>query len=353
VSFERLAPEQHDTLDGIPEPSETLRLFGHEDAATTLADAHKAGRMPQGLILAGARGIGKATLAFHLARHLLRFPQPQSAPPRLEPAEPASPVFRQVASGAHPSVLHLTRPLNEKTKTFRTVISVDEIRRIGRFLSHTAPGGGFRVVIVDPADDLNIPAANALLKNLEEPPQRTVFLLVTHSLGRLLPTLRSRCQVMRLLPLDTDDLLQALGGLTDAMPPGADGRAELHRRSGGSVRQALLLLEHGGLDITAAVEGFASSARFDPVEAHRLADAVAGKGRDAAFDILNARALEMLGDAASQAAERGDLARGEQLSHAWEVLRRSNDEAAAFNLDRKQQALETLGRLHRALRSPA
>lgn len=350
MSFARLAPEQHDTLEGVPEPAEALRVVGHDETVETLAAAHQAGRLPHGLIFAGARGIGKATLAFHLARHLLRFPDGRAAPPRFQAPDAASPLFRQVASGAHPSVLHLTRPVNERTKAFKTVISVDEVRRIGRFLSHTAHDGGFRVVIVDPADDLNTQAANALLKNLEEPPARTVFVLVTHGFGRLLPTLRSRCQAMKLSPLGREHLSEALAGLVPALPEGEGAAEELRLRAGGSVRQAILLLEHGGLEIASALEALAASPRFDAVEAHRLADAVAGRGREAAFDIMSAHALEMLAAAAGRAAAAGQIRQADRLSAAWTALRGDKEAAASFNLDRKQQVLETVGRLHEALR---
>ena len=168
-------PEQHDSLDGVPEPSETVRVFGHDAQEAQLTAAHRAGKLPHALVFAGPRGIGKASLAFQLAHYLLSYPSPESAPETFAPRDPASPLYRQVASGAHPSLLHLTRPFNEKTKAFKTVLTVDEMRRVGRFLSLTAHDGGYRVVIVDPADDMNINAANALLKNLEEPPSRTRF----------------------------------------------------------------------------------------------------------------------------------------------------------------------------------
>ena len=163
-----------------------------------LAAAYRSGKLSHALLLAGPQGIGKATLAFHLARHLLRHPSPETAPDELEGPDTASSLFRQIATGAHPSVLHLTRPMNEKTKSFKTVVTVDEVRRINRFLSLTSHDGSYRVVIVDPADDMNTNAANALLKNLEEPPSRTLFILITHSIGRLLPTIRSRCQTILL-----------------------------------------------------------------------------------------------------------------------------------------------------------
>src|SRR5262245_29621896 len=248
--YERIAPQEHDSLDGVPEPSETVRVFGHAAQAAQLTAAHRAGKLPHGLVFAGPRGIGKASLAFQLAHYLLAYPDPGAAPDAFEPRDPISPLYRQVASGAHPSVLHLTRPFNEKTKTFKTQLTVDEIRRVGRFLSLTAHDGGYRVVIVDPADDLNVNAANALLKNLEEPPARTVFILIAHSLGRLLPTIRSRCQVLRLHPLSAEDLLAALSAI-EKQPKPAEAEA-LVSRAAGSVRNAVLLTDYGGVEIAEA-----------------------------------------------------------------------------------------------------
>ncbi|MBE0695103.1 MAG: DNA polymerase III subunit delta', partial [Aquamicrobium sp.] len=155
MSFVRLAPEQFDTIPEIAEPAENPLLLGHEEAAAHVAAAYRSGRLHHALLLCGPAGIGKATFAFHLAEHLLAHPVPQDAPPALSPRDPASALFRQIAQGAHPSVLHLTRPLNEKTKAFKSAVTVDEIRRIGRFLSMTSHDGSWRVVIVDPADDMN------------------------------------------------------------------------------------------------------------------------------------------------------------------------------------------------------
>ena len=175
---ERLAPEQAHTPPDIPRPAE-----------------HHA------LLLTGPKGIGKATFAFHLAHHLLSHPRGEDAPETFGRPDPASAVARQVASGAHPAVLHLTRPYDERTKKFKSAITVDEVRRVGRFLSLRAHDDSYRVVIVDPADEMNRNAANALLKSLEEPPARAIFLLISHAPGTLLPTIRSRCQVLRFASL--------------------------------------------------------------------------------------------------------------------------------------------------------
>jgi DNA polymerase-3 subunit delta' len=348
--FERIAPEQHDTLDGIPEPSENPALFGHGEAASMLAAAYRAGKLPHALLFAGPLGVGKATLAFHLAYHLLKYPRVESEPADLAKPDPQSALFRQIAIGAHPSVLHLTRPQNEKTKGFKTVVTVDEIRRVNRFLSMTSHDGGYRVVIVDPADDMNVSAANALLKNLEEPPSRTVFILVSHSPGGLLPTIRSRCQIVRLAPLGQDDLIAALSTF-DVQPPADEAsRQALAERAGGSVRMAILLTQYGGLEISEATDTIVRASNLDVAGAHRLADAVSGRDRAIQFDIFNRHLLDLLSDAASAAALRGDAASADRYSQDWQEIRVAVEETETYNLDRKQHALNMIVRLQDTFR---
>ncbi|TPL83723.1 DNA polymerase III subunit delta' [Mesorhizobium sp. B2-3-13] len=346
--FERIAPEQHDTLDGVPEPSETPRLVGHGQAATMLAAAYRAGKLPHALIFAGPVGIGKATLAFHLAHHLLKHPAFEQAPGNLAVPDPASPLFRQIATGAHPGVLHLTRPLNDKTKSFRTVVTVDEIRKVSRFLSLTSHDGSYRVVIVDPADDMNANAANALLKNLEEPPARTLFILIVHAPGSLLPTIRSRCQVVRLTPLDANELMAVLKTAEPPPPDDPVARAALVERAGGSARSAILLTQYGGLEIAQTLDGLV--AKSDIAGAYRLAEALAGKDQAIQFDIFNRQALDLLSDAASQAARAGDLKRAKTLSDTWHEALDAISETDTYNLDKKQHVLTMIDRLNSAMR---
>lgn len=342
---ERLAPEQHDTLENIPEPAESPNLFGHGETVARLLSMQSSGRLPHGLILAGPAGIGKATLTFHFARHLLSGQQGD----QLAEAPVDGSIFRQVASGAHPSVLHLNRPLNEQGKGFKTVLSVKEIRRIGRFLSHTSHDGGYRTVIVDSVDDMNTEAANALLKNLEEPPSRTVFILIAHARRPILPTLRSRCQVLKLAPLGDDDLSSALQAVGAPLPDDQSQRESIVSGAKGSVRQAILLMRHGGVEIAGALDAAIRNARLDTLAANRLADQVSAKGKETAFTLLHDRALEVLTDGASEAALRGDLAWAERLSSSSQALRDASREAMAYNLDRKQQALDLIGAVHRAV----
>lgn len=343
--FERLAPEQHDTLEGVPEPAETPVLVGHEEAAGMLVNAYRSGKLPHALMFVGPVGIGKATLAFHLAHHLLKYPRHQEAPAQLAVPDPASPLFRQIAQGAHPSVLHLTRPLNERTKAYKSVVTVDEIRKVSSFLSLTSHDGGYRVVIVDPADDMNANAANALLKNLEEPPVRTLFILIVHAPGSLLPTIRSRCQVVRLSPLEPLQLTSVLEAVGQSSAGG-----EVAERAGGSVRNALMLAQYGGLEIAQALDDLVHSPRYEVGSAHRLADVVAGRDGAVPFDIFNRHALDLLSGEARQAALGGNLARAKSLTDAWQDARNAIIEMETYNLDKKQHALSMIDRLNSAFR---
>ncbi|WP_309084341.1 DNA polymerase III subunit delta' [Chelativorans sp.] len=350
--FERRAPEQHDSLPDIPEPAENPLLFGHEQARAMLAGAYQAGKLHHALLLAGRQGTGKATLAFHLAHHLFVHADHRVAPREFGEIDPASQAFRLAAQGAHPGLLHLSRPVVERDKKFKTVITVDEIRRVSRFLALTPADGGYRIVIVDPADDMNTSAANALLKNLEEPPPRTVFILVAHSLGRLLPTIRSRCQVLRLEPLAPDILEQLLVRLGAELPANLEEKNILIERAKGSARDAILLTQFGGLEIEQVVGRILEQRRFDAAEAYRLAEATAGRERQVQFELFNRAVLDRLADSAAKASAAGALPRAGELAALWEELAEMTRQVEIFNLDRKQHVVGTMARLHQALRGP-
>lgn len=346
--FERRAPEQFDTLPEIPEPCENPNLAGHAAIADRLAAAYRAGKLPHGLLFVGPPGIGKATLAFRLAVHVLAHPDPATAPERLAAPDRAGQTARLVAQGAHPAVLHLTRPYADKEKRFKTMITVDEVRRVNRFLSLTAHDGSHRFVIVDPVDDMNANAANALLKNLEEPPARTVFVLIAQSAGRLLPTIRSRCQVMRFQPLDDDALLAALEGAGADLPQDPAARRALAGRSLGSARNAILLTQYGGLEIAAESEALLSTGRFDIVRAQRLADALTGRDKAVQFTIFNRHLFDLVAARAAAAAEAGDVAAAAHAARLCEALTESVRQAETYNLDRRQHVVGTLQTLHAA-----
>lgn len=345
MSFIRLAPEQYDTIPEIAEPAENPFLFGHEEAVRHVADAYRSGKLHHGLLLGGPPGIGKATFAFHLAHHLLSNPVPENAPETFSPPDPDTALFRQIAQGSHPAILHLTRPFNEKTKSFKTVVTVEEIRKVTRFLSMTSHDGGYRVVIVDPADDMNVNAANALLKTLEEPPARTLFVLISHSLGALLPTIRSRCQTVKLKPLPPKVLLQALRSLNAEMPETEAAINALAERAGGSVRDALLLTQYGGLDIAQVVSDTVSAKAFAVASASRIADAVGGKDNAVQFAIFNQTVLDLIARKAHIAATQNELATAHRYSEFWRETDRMILETDTYNLEKRQHVMGLLRRM--------
>ena len=203
-----------DWLEGLPLPREQTELIGHSVAAAELHEGYVGGRLHHAILLTGPKGIGKATLAFRFARFVLSHPDPTTAPPPAAGLLPTSDrVAAMVATGAHPNLLHLRRPWDDKAKKVKTQLTVDEIRKTVTFFGNAAGIDGYRIAIVDAADDMNVSAANALLKMLEEPPKRSLFLVLSHAPGRLLPTIRSRCRRLSLDPLGSDDLDAALTSL--------------------------------------------------------------------------------------------------------------------------------------------
>ena len=187
-------------------PRETSTLSGHREAEQALLNAYRGDRIPHAWLIGGAQGIGKATLAYRMARFVLAHRDALAAGVRRAETlwvDPSNPVARHVAAGAHGGLLTLERSLNEKG-VMRTVITVDETRETISFFGSTAAVEGWRVCVVDTVDELNPNAANALLKVLEEPPRQSLFLLVSHAPARVLPTIQSRCRKLALRPLATE-----------------------------------------------------------------------------------------------------------------------------------------------------
>ncbi|HTQ14600.1 MAG TPA: DNA polymerase III subunit delta' [Rhizomicrobium sp.] len=240
-----------DRQEGQPHPRETFALIGQDVTLARVARAIRSGRVPQGLLLTGPPGIGKATLAYRIARYLLRYGATAEGPADLA-VPPDDPVALQVAAGAHPGLLLLKRGLNPDTGRLMTVLSVHEVRKLAGFFGMTSGAGGWRVVIVDTADDMNDAAANAQLKALEEPPGRAMLILLANAPGRLLPTIRSRCQRFELRPLGEDELARELAARAPDLQP--EDRKALARLAGGSLGAALALSGEDGLALAAEAE---------------------------------------------------------------------------------------------------
>ena len=282
-----------DRVDGAPHPRETARLIGQGGAEAGFLEAYNAGRMHHGWLITGARGVGKATLAWRIARFLLATPASDDGPglfgaeppaPETLDIGPDHPVSHRILAGSDPGLFHITRAVNEKTGRLRDTIVAEDVRRLNNFLQLSATDGGRRVVIIDSADEMNMQAANALLKMLEEPPARTTLLLVSHQPSGLLPTIRSRCRELRLSPLSSGDMAAALlqAGVE------ADGQAgALAELSGGSVGDAVRLINLGGLGIYAELVAlFAGLPRLDRARALKLAEAAATRGAEDRLDLL-------------------------------------------------------------------
>ena len=243
-------PDLDDSEGELP-PRKTFALVGQGEALSRAARAIRSGRPPQAWLIAGPPGVGKATIAYRLARYLLKFGANDSGPVDLAVPE-NDPVSVQVMSRAHPGLMVLRRGLNPNTGKPMTVLGVDEIRRLSGFFGMTSGAGGWRVAIVDTADDMNDNAANALLKVLEEPPSRSMLILLANAPGRLLPTIRSRCQRLDLRPLSQSEVdLELARRLPDLT---ATERTSLAKLSGGSIGAALQLADADGLSLAADAE---------------------------------------------------------------------------------------------------
>lgn len=238
-------------------PREMAALYGHERTEQQLAALINKGTLPHALVLTGQRGIGKATLAFRLARALLKSGGAnagqdslfgESIPPSLNSFDMPvdDPVFRKVAAGGHPDLLTVERPVDDKKGAQKESLDIDSVRRIAPFLRMTSSAGGWRIVLIDDADTMTRAAQNAVLKILEEPPRQTLLLLICHRSGALIPTIRSRCRFVAMEPLSQETLYPLL----QKHFPGELDRdlAFVALMAEGSLGQAIQIVEDGGLE---------------------------------------------------------------------------------------------------------
>lgn len=363
-----------DRIEGAPHPRETAELFGQARAEADFLEAYNTGRLHSGWLITGPRGVGKATLAWKIARFLLSEPTADGffgdAPAAATSLDISreNPDARLVQSGAHPRLSVVRRPYNHDTKKLRQEITVDAVRGLKDFFHMSAADGGRRVVIVDAADEMNRNAANAILKELEEPPAKTTLLLIAHQPSRLLPTIRSRCRELRCGRLSPDDLHSALvqAGLDT---PNSEGLATLAE---GSAGDAVRILRHDGLPLYAEIirvlEGLP---RIDRISALKLADACAARGAEVRFgltlDLMDqflARTARagLYGEPHAQAAPHearllSRISQNEGAARAWAQLQQVLSERVrygkAVNLDPASLILDMIFKIEETARRVA
>jgi DNA polymerase-3 subunit delta' len=332
----------------LPHPRETFALYGHTGAEQQFLSAYRSARMPHAWLIGGERGIGKATLAYRMARFVLAHPDPAAADVRAAttlavPEDNA--VARRIVAQGHSDLLVLERTVGDSGK-LRTDIAVADVRETVHFFGSTAGEGGWRVCIVDSAEELNREGANTLLKILEEPPARALLLVVSHAPGRLLPTIRSRCRRLNLRPLEDDNVVaaaaQALGiAAEDPQLVRAASLAE------GSVARAIALMDGPLLVLREKIgDLLARLPETDPLALHALGDSL-GRGDDAAMTTFNDAVRKWLGNQIERGGEPGRLVR---IADAWETFNRAAADVEIYNTERKPLVFAAFGLLAEAAR---
>jgi DNA polymerase III subunit delta' len=343
-----------DRLPGVAHPREQTAFFGHADAEQAFVEAFRAGRLHHAWLIGGPPGVGKATLAYRVARFLLAYGAagPGDAAALDVPAE--STAARQTRALSHPNMIVLRRKPATDRKGPSATIPVESVRRALALFASTAADGGHRICIVDSADDLTASSANALLKLVEEPPERSIFLIVSHAPQRVLPTIRSRCRRLMLKPLSDAALRVIVRSLGPPWSDADEGRlAAAIERSDGSVRRAIGMLDPDVSAIVAESEALLDALpRPDPKRVLALAERVSRRGAEDACALVLDTALRW---AASDLRRRASLGpRGlAPLVEVCENAARTAREVEVFNLDRRPLVVSLFGDLAAAVRRTA
>jgi DNA polymerase-3 subunit delta' len=335
----------------VPAPRERHDFIGQEAAVAALRAAEAGERLHHAWLLGGPQGVGKATLAYRFARHLLA-PAAERVPGGDGlGVDPGGRTARQVAALSHPNLFALERAAAEEGKAAPKVITVEAVRKALGFFASTAADGGRRICIVDAVDDLNVAAANALLKTIEEPPPGALILLVSHAPQRVLPTIRSRCRKLPLRPLDPAEITAVLSGLD--LDRGQELRGRAAAMADGSVRTALGLLDPrriGLIDELSELLDLLPNAPLPRVLA--LAERVGDRrGADELPAVLDT-VLRWLGVRVEARAAAGP-ARLAPLAELCENVAEAARLVDVYNLDRRAFIVSTFGDLAEAVRRAA
>lgn len=317
-----------DQLAGVPLPETRSRLVGHEAARANILSTLDAARLPSGIMLHGPRGIGKATLAFDIARQVFARTGDESP----------DHVAAQVAAGAYPNLRVLRRAPRETGKGFYTAIRVEEVRGLIEESRMTRGRAGFRIVVVDAIDDCNPSSANALLKILEEPPPETLFLLISHRPGGLLPTIKSRCHAVALRPLSAAQVREIVPGATDAAIELAEG---IPRRA----YEAAAMGENKGLE---ALQGWLRAPGNGGSAVYLgAADLLAADKDGAGYAFGRQMLLDWIAGEARNAAQSGARPRLASAGELWEKANALFADAEEYNLDARQTLISLFDAIRR------
>jgi DNA polymerase III subunit delta' len=338
VDYEQREPDQ---LPGVPPPEIQSDVVGHRQVWETLGSLLEGGRLPGGILLHGPQGIGKATLAFQAARQIFA---------RTGDEDPAL-VAEQVAAGGYPNLRVLRKAPRDTGKGFHAAIRVEEVRELIDRLHKTRGRAGHRVVVVDAIDDCNTSSANALLKILEEPPPETLFLLISHRPGQLLPTIRSRCQSLAMRPLADAEVRQVLeGARPEAERPNIEAAVEL---AGGRPRRGFEALLLADAEALTSLRQWLAAPTAQPVATQlAIADklAVDRDGAQARFarDIILGWLAEEARTAAGDALQRSRLASATEL---WDKALALFEDTDTYNLDARQTLITLFDAIRRHVQS--
>ncbi|ABM45318.1 DNA polymerase III, delta' subunit [Bartonella bacilliformis str. Heidi Mejia] len=336
---------QHDDIEGILSPLQNNIIIGHEEVRHFLAQLRKEKRLHHALLFEGERGIGKATLAFHFAWNILSNQENGFLQPEYD-----SVIWRQIAQGSHPNLVYVARRFDSKTKKFKTGISIDDIRNMMYFLKQTSRNGEWRVVIIDPADDMNRNAANAILKTLEEPPEKTLFIIITHSSRKLLSTIRSRCQQVLLRSLHDDEMKQVISHIIPKQALSDEETVKMIiQKSEGRPRKAALLISYGGFEIAKTLDNLFKQSTCNLAIVHNLAQALSSFDLDIQFQQFCDEILDRIQKKAILFAEQGALALSKKYAQIWQNIHQEILEMQLFNLDKKQFIINLLFKIHKII----
>lgn len=334
------------------DPSENPYLIGQDDAVSLFLSAYNAKNLHHGWLITGDEGIGKATFAYKIARFLLSNKE-DKVYTSLE-TDPDSPTFAQVAQKSHPDfkVLECDYTETDKKKLIKAinqgeeidedmkqnlkrsnVIKVDDVRAAVSFLLKKSFNDNWRVVIVDSTDDLNTSSANALLKILEEPPAKSILLLISHNPGKLLPTIRSRCAKLALKSLSTTDVASLLRRY---QPELSEKEVQtLSKISAGSIGRALRYANNDALDMYEKIQkiGYAGK-NYDAGLMLELATDVSSD--DEVWSLFGELICRFLRETLPECSNP------RELYLAYEECIKVLDETTRLNMDKKQAAIQIL-----------